>query len=214
MNTTVDNQHHRARKPLRMWLLIPPLFVVIFASAHSVPAWQTGTAANQTQIPPQTQGKPAANSSASPCLPSAEAASLQGKDACFQLHVYDVVELAGGLRFLDVCPADVADDQCRFTLVSLPADRDDVGDLRRYRDLDITVRGVVRSLHGRLGILISHQRQFHGGPEKFRPNPRLLRGFQADADRPPVRDPNLTGGGRRRSFMNSSDREPLPAKHP
>jgi hypothetical protein len=128
---------------------------------------------------------------------------------CISAHVYDVVELADGTRFLDVCPADLPDEQCRFTLLSLRIDRDDVGDLRRYRNQNIQVRGTVRSMHGRMGIIISHVRQFSGGPEKFRPNPRLLRDFNGQSDRMPVRDPNLAPSGHHRSFMNTRDQEPL-----
>jgi hypothetical protein len=53
--------------------------------------------------------------------------------------------------------------------------------LRKYRDQDITLRGVVRSTHGRMGMVISHIRQFRGGPEKFRPNPKLLKDFNAQS---------------------------------
>lgn len=154
-----------------------------------------------------------------PCIPVAEAASEpsseSNKDICVSAHVYDVVELADGTRFLDVCPANVPDGQCRFTLLSPQADRDDVGDLRRYRNQNIEVRGMVRSMHGRMGIVISHMRQFSGGPEKFRPNPRLLRDFNGQSGRMPVRDPNLASSGHHRSFMNTREQEPLPsAKKP
>ena len=156
-----------------------------------------------------------------PCVSVAEAAASgntaqdSGKDMCVSAHVYDVVELADGTRFLDVCPADLPDEQCRFTLLSPRADRDDVGDLRRYRNQNIEVRGTVRSMHGRMGIVISHVRQFSGGPEKFRPNPRLLRDFNGQSDRMPVHDTNLSPSGHHRSFMNTRDQEPLPtAKKP
>jgi hypothetical protein len=96
--------------------------------------------------------------------------------------------------------------------VSMNADRDDVGDLRKYRDQNIALRGIVRATHGRMGIVISHVRQFSGGPEKFRPNPRLLRDFNGQSDKMPVRDPNLSAGGKHRSFMNTSDKKELP-KH-
>jgi hypothetical protein len=95
--------------------------------------------------------------------------------------------------------------------MSLATDRQEIGDLRRYRDQDVVVRGIVRSTHGRMGIVISRLRQFHGGPEKFRPNPRLLHGFDAESSRRPIRDPNLASSGRRRSFMNTRDQESLPA---
>ena len=170
-------------------------------------AGATGIQTTQSSVPPAKHG-------ASSCLPVSEAINAPNKDVCVQAHVYNVVELADGTRFLDVCPPDIPDDQCRFTLVSLRADRDDVGDLRKYRDQEVQLRGIVRATHGRMGIVISHVRQFNGGPEKFRPNPRLLRDFNGQSNRMPIRDPNLSGSGRHRSFMNSSDRETLPeAKH-
>ena len=144
------------------------------------------------------------------CLRIDEAAKQPNRDVCITAHVYALVELADGSRFLDVCAPALPDAQCRFTLLSLPEDRDEVGDLRQYRDQDVTLRGVVRATHGRMGMVISHIRQFRGGPEKFRPNPKLLKDFNGESDRPPVRDPNLASGGRHRSFMNSNDREPLP----
>lgn len=146
-----------------------------------------------------------------PCVAVAQAVQQPNKDICVSAHVFDVVQLSDGTRFLDVCPADVPDDQCRFTLMSLREDRDDVGDLRQYRDKDVEVRGIVRATRGRMGMLISHVRQFSGGPEKFRPNPRLLKDFNGQSDRMPVRDPNLASSGRHRSFMNRSDTQELPA---
>jgi hypothetical protein len=165
---------------------------------------QACAAGMQTETPVKHAGRP--------CIPVAKAAQQPNlnKDICVSAHVFDVVELTDGTRFLDVCPADVPDDQCRFTLMSLRADDNDVGDLRKYRNQEIAVRGVVRATHGRMGILISHIRQFSGGPEKFRPNPKLLREFNGQSDRIPVRDPNLASSGRHRSFMNTSDRENLP----
>jgi hypothetical protein len=58
--------------------------------------------------------------------------------------------------------------------------------------------------------MLSHARQFYGGPPKFRPNPKLLRGFDGETSRPPVSDPNLRPHGGHRGFMNSRDQEPLP----
>jgi hypothetical protein len=168
---------------------------------------QAGAFALQTDAPP-------AKLAGKECLPVAEAEQEQNrnKDICLSAHVFNVVELKDGTRFLDVCRTDLPDDLCRFTLVSMPADREDVGDLSKYRDRDVTLRGIVRATHGRMGIVISHMRQFNGGPEKFRPNPRLLRDFNGQSDRMPVRDPNLAPSGRHRSFMNSNDKEELPKR--
>lgn len=146
------------------------------------------------------------------CLTADEAAKLANKDVCIQAHVYDVVELPDGTRFLDVCAPDTPDNQCRFTIVSLREDREEVGELQKLRDADVHVRGIVQPMHGRSGMVLSHVRQFYGGPPKFKPNPKLLRGFSGDQDKPPISDPNLHAHGGHRSFMNSRDQEELPKK--
>src|SRR5215831_9557231 len=112
-----------------------------------------------------------------PCVTTDEAATLTNKDVCVQAHIYDVVELADGTRFLDVCPPDMPDVQCQFTVISLGEDRGQVGELRQFRNADVHLRGTVRPMHGRSGMVLSHARQFYGGPPKFKPNPKLLHGF-------------------------------------
>ena len=134
------------------------------------------------------------------------------KDVCVSAHVYDIVQLEDGTRFLDVCSPDTSDERCGFLIVSLWQDHDTVGDLNKYRNMNGQIRGIVRSLHGRSGIILSHARQFYGGPPKFTPNPLLARGFSAEDRRPPVSDPNLRSQGGRRAFMNSRIQEPVPAK--
>jgi len=147
------------------------------------------------------------------CISTDEAASEYfNKDVCISAHVYEVVELPDGTRFLDVCSPETPDAQCRFTIVSLKADREDVGELNRYRDMNVQIRGIVQPVHGRAGIVLSNVRQFYGGPPKFRPNPRLLRGFSGDQSRPPVSDPNLRPQGGHRGFMNSREQESMPSK--
>ena len=153
-----------------------------------------------------------ASSAPKPCVPVEQASSAVNKDVCISAHIYDVVELPDGTRFLDVCPPKTSDEECRFMIVSLREDRQEVGELRKYRDMDVQVRGIVRPMHGRAGMLLSHSRQFSGGPPKFRPNPQLVRGFDAAQDRPPIRDPNLQSQDGQRSFMNSRDTETRPAK--
>ena len=147
-----------------------------------------------------------------PCVTADEATKLLNKDVCVTAHIYDVVELPDGTRFLDVCSPETPDEKCRFTIMSLQEDRFEVGELRKYRDMDVQVRGIVKPMHGRAGMMLSHARQFYGGPPKFKPNPRLARGFSAEQSRPPVNDPNLRAQGGRRSFMNSRDQEKMPAK--
>jgi len=145
-----------------------------------------------------------------PCITPDEATGLLNKDVCIAAHVFDVVELTDGTRFLDVCPPDTPDEKCLFTIVSLRDDRTEVGELRQYRDTDVHVRGIVQPMHGRSGMMLSHARQFSGGPPKFRPNPKLLRGFNGETSKPPVSDPNLRTQGGHRGFMNTRDQESLP----
>lgn len=147
-----------------------------------------------------------------PCVPVDQASQYLNKDICISAHIYDVVELPDGTRFLDVCAPDTPDDACRFTIESLGEDQDTVGELRQFRGTDVRIRGIVRSMHGRTGMLLSHERQFHGGPPRFRPNPMLARGFSAEQERPPLRDPNLRRQGGRRAFMNTRDQVPSPPK--
>ncbi len=141
-----------------------------------------------------------------------EASQNLNKDICISAHIYDVVELPDGTRFLDVCPPEVTDAQCRFTIVSLRADRESVGELTRYRDANVHIRGLVQPIHGRAAIVLSHERQLRGGPPKFRPNPKLLRGFAGDDEHPAVHDPNLRAQGGTRSFMNSREQVPAPSR--
>ena len=141
------------------------------------------------------------------CASTEEAGKLLNKDLCVSAHIYDVVELPDGTRFLDVCTPETPDEKCRFTIVSLGEDRDEVGELTKYRDADVQIRGIVRPMHGRAGMVLSHVRQFYGGPPKFRPNPQLPRGFHSEQSKPAVNDPNLRSQGGRRAFMNTREKE-------
>lgn len=152
----------------------------------------------------------AANSK--PCVSTEDAAQMLKKDLCISAHVYDVVEVSDGTRFLDVCKPETPDEQCRFTIVSPAEDRDTVGELSKYRDQNVQVRGTVQPLNGRSGILLSHARQFSGGAPRFTPNPLLAHGFSAEQSRGPIKDPNLRSQGGRRAFMNTRVQEPLPVK--
>ena len=86
-----------------------------------------------------------------PCVTANEATTLVNKDVCVTAHVYDVVQLPDGTRFLDVCTPETTDAQCKFTIVSLWEDRDDVGELTKYRNMNVQIRGIVRPMHGRAG---------------------------------------------------------------
>jgi hypothetical protein len=146
------------------------------------------------------------------CISAEEATKRLQKDICIAAHVYDVVEVPDGTRYLDVCSPDTPDEKCRFTIISLNEDRDLVGELGKYRDSEVQVRGIVQPMHGRAGIVLSHARQFYGGKPRFRPNSKLLRGFNAEQSRPPISDPNLRSQGGRRAFMNTKDKITLSAK--
>lgn len=146
------------------------------------------------------------------CVTAEEASKLLNKDVCITAHVYEIVELPDGTRFLDVCPPGTPDSSCKFTILSLREDRGDVGEPLKYRDTDVHISGVVRPMRGRYGMLLSHARQFYGGPPKFRPNPNLLHGFDADRDSRPVNDPYLRAHGGHRTFMDSSDQTPRSAQ--
>jgi hypothetical protein len=155
---------------------------------------------------------PALATSRKPCVPADEASKLLNKDICISAHVYDVVQLSDGSRFLDVCPPQTSDEACRFTILSLREDHDEVGELSKYRGMDVQIRGIVKPMHGRAGIVLSNARQFRGGAPKFMPNPMLAFGFDASQSRPPVNDPSLRSHGAVRTFMNTRNRETLPAK--
>jgi hypothetical protein len=143
------------------------------------------------------------------CVTADEATQMPNKDVCVTAHVYDVVELADGTRYLDTCSPDTPDERCKFTIVSLRAGRDEVGELRKYLNKDVSVRGTVQPMHGRSAMILNHARQLQGGSPKFKPNPLLLHGFTGEQSKPPVSDPNLRSQGGHRAFMNSHDQAPL-----
>ena len=150
--------------------------------------------------------------SAKPCVTAEEASKLVNKDVCVSAHIYDVVQLPDGTRFLDVCSPDTPDENCRFTIVSMLEDRGEVGELGKYRNANVHIRGIVQSMRGRAGIVLSHERQFNGGPPKFKPNPKLAHGFNAEQDRPTINDPNLRSHGSHRAFMTTRDQVTRPAR--
>src|SRR5271163_3324916 len=130
-----------------------------------------------------------------PCFDMLEAAQHLNQDVCIRAHVYDVIELADGTRFLDVCSPETSDAACRFTIISLRQDRKEVGDLEPLRSQQIAIRGTVHSFADRSGIILSEARQLHGGAEKFHPNPALLKGFSAADGKSAFEDPAFKSGG-------------------
>jgi hypothetical protein len=135
-----------------------------------------------------------------PCFRPDEAAQHINKDVCISAHIYDVIALADGTSFLDVCGPETSDEQCRFSIVSTKQDQHEVGDLEIYRGLDVQIRGIVRPFAGRSEIVLSHSRQFHGGGEKFHPNPALLKGFSAEDHSTAFNDPGLHASHHRSAF--------------
>lgn len=135
-----------------------------------------------------------------PCIAPEDAARHLNRDVCVAAHIYDVVELADGTRFLDVCSPETPDEQCRFSIVSLREDRREVGDLSEYKGREVRIRGVIRPFNARTEMVLSHERQFRGGSEKFRPNPALLKGFSAEDHGTAFRDPTLRASRHRSAF--------------
>jgi hypothetical protein len=132
-----------------------------------------------------------------PCFDMLQAGQHLNQDVCIRAHVYDVIELADGTRFLDVCSPETSDSACRFTVISLRQDRKDVGSLEMLRGQEIDIRGTIHSLADRAGIVLSHERQLHGGTERFRPNPALMKGFSAADSKSAFDDPAFRSGGHR-----------------
>ena len=141
------------------------------------------------------------------CYSPEEAGKHLDQELCVSAHIYEIVELPDGSRFLDVCSPSTPDGACNFMLMSLAEDRNEVGQLEAYRDRDVQVRGIVRRIKGRSGIFISHVRQFYGGPPKFKANSKLLHGFAADQNHPPLQDPNLRAHGGRPVYQNRKEQE-------
>lgn len=155
---------------------------------------------------------PALAAARKPCVTPEQAYKMVNKDVCVTAHVYDVVQLSDGTRFLDVCTPQTPDDACHFTVVSLWEDHSQVGGLEKYRNKNVQIRGIVQPMHGRAGMVLSRTRQFSGGPPKFSPNPLLADGFNANRSLPPVNDPNLHSQGGHRGFMSSRIRETTQSK--
>ena len=129
------------------------------------------------------------------CYDSLEAGRHLNQDVCIHAHVYDVIQLADGTRFLDVCSPETSDEACHFTIISLRQDQKEVGDLEGLRSREIDIRGTVHSFAGRSGIILSEARQLHGGAEKFHPNPALIKGFSAADGKSAFDDPAFRSGG-------------------
>ena len=118
------------------------------------------------------------------CSPLDDGALRAARDTCVSGHVYDVVTVENGTRFLDLCSPETADAQCRFSVVSYGADKRVVGDLEQFRGKDVEIRGAVQHFGQHYLMVLNDERQFHHGAAQFRPDPRLLSGFSAEDARP------------------------------
>ena len=114
------------------------------------------------------------------CSPAADTTLRTSEDTCLQAHVFDVVTIAGGTRFLDLCSPDTQDDACHVSVVSYGKDRKQVGDLEAMRGKDVSIRGALQKYNGRYVLVLNEERQFHGGAARFAPDQRLLRGTSAE----------------------------------
>src|ERR1700761_8511206 len=74
---------------------------------------------------------------AKPCFNMLEAERHLNQDVCIHAHVFDVIQLADGTRFLDVCSPETSDAACHFTVISLRQDQKEVGSLESLRGQEI-----------------------------------------------------------------------------
>jgi hypothetical protein len=115
-----------------------------------------------------------------PACSPAEDSLHASTDACVTGHVFDIVTVAGGTRFLDLCSPDTPDNACHFSIVSYRKDSRQVGNLESLRGKDISIRGALLSHDQRLVLILSDQRQLHGGAPRFTPDARLVHGLSTE----------------------------------
>jgi hypothetical protein len=115
-----------------------------------------------------------------PACSSTEATLHASTDACVTGHVFDIVTVEGGTRFLDLCSPDTPDNACHFSIVSYRKDSRKVGDLEQLRGKDIAIRGALLSHDQRLVLVLNDQRQLHGGVPRFTPDARLVHGLSTE----------------------------------
>lgn len=139
---------------------------------------------------------------ASRCYAPAAAIRHPHHKLCVKAHVYREIKLEDGTRILDICSPRIPAANCRFAFISLPAESAAVGSLQKYVGKEIKVRGRILPLHGRAEIALSrawqlsiarpplpHSEEARAGSGKFRPNPELLKGFNASQAHMPIADP-------------------------
>jgi hypothetical protein len=114
------------------------------------------------------------------CIAPADALKHVNKDVCVAAHVYRIVDAANGIHFIDVCSPETSDADCQFFILSLERDKQSVGDLQSLVGQTIQIRGTIHTIQGRAEIVLSSERQLHGGKKPFHPNPQLVKNFSAE----------------------------------
>lgn len=137
------------------------------------------------------------------CIEPENALKHVNKEVCVAAHVYRVVDAADGIHFLDVCSPETPDAECHFFVLSFSKDEKAVGNLQDLVDQTIHIRGTVHTIQGRAEIVLSSQKQLHGGKEKFKPNPQLVRTFSAENGGQAFSAKNGTMGQRGVHFSHS-----------
>ena len=118
------------------------------------------------------------------CLTLDELQLRTARDACIAAHVYNVVTVENGTRFLDLCSPETSDAQCRFTVVSYREDHTSAGNLEQLSGRNIEVRGAIEKFGSRYRMILNDDGQLHHRQPRFRPDPRLMTGFSAEDSQP------------------------------
>ncbi len=97
---------------------------------------------------------------AADCIPVHEAGRFVGETKCVTGKVLRVKVGTRGVHFLDFCEDQMS---CPFTVVVVPSDLRDVGDVRRLEGRVIEIRGAVKFYDSRAEIVLSRISQIAGG---------------------------------------------------
>jgi hypothetical protein len=94
------------------------------------------------------------------CISIEDAPNNIGKKTCVTGKVLKVEQSEeSGTFFLDFCPDY---NQCPFSVVVLPIDLQEVGDVRLLEGKHIEITGKIKQWHGRVEIVLKHMAQLHG----------------------------------------------------
>ncbi|MGH9616039.1 MAG: hypothetical protein ACRD28_04790 [Acidobacteriaceae bacterium] len=114
------------------------------------------------------------------CISPGQAMQHLHKDVCVEAHIYRIVDASDGIKFLDVCSPQTSDADCHFFIISSSEDKKSVGNLENLVGKTIQIRGRILPIQGRADMVFNRKEQLHGGKQKFRPNPQLVRSFAAE----------------------------------